>query len=99
MTYSYLAKTFPMVSEPYLESHLFGRKGSWGGIAHDNRRFSMRYCGFCAQVHRGETCRPTMEIGKIPIGAFAVGAITESGKGCLSRSFRGLNRSFRPSRT
>ncbi|PPE04064.1 hypothetical protein HCUR_00599 [Holospora curviuscula] len=38
-----------------LEPRLPGRKGSWGGIAHNNRLFTPPF-GYCALAHPGEIC-------------------------------------------
>jgi hypothetical protein len=65
-----------------LEPHLPGRRGLWGGLAKDNRRFINAVFGFCERAHRGEICRSITEIGKTPIADFVVGGTAESGKSC-----------------
>lgn len=62
-----------------LESHLPGREGSWGGIAHDNRRLINAVSGLCALARHGETCRRTSAGGAIRIGASSAGAAMASG--------------------
>jgi len=57
-----------------LEPHLPGRKGVWGGVAQDNRRFSMQSNGFCVPEHSGVICHPIMVIGRTHTAVFAGGA-------------------------
>ena len=57
-----------------------GSKGHTGRPAEDNRRFIMRYFGFCVQELLGGIFHLSMEIGKTLTGASHAGETKEFGK-------------------
>ena len=63
-----------------LEPHLPGRKGSWGGVAKDNRLFINAVFGSCAQARHGVIYRQIWGIGAIHIAVLSAGAIRACGK-------------------
>ncbi|PPE04220.1 hypothetical protein HCUR_00411 [Holospora curviuscula] len=65
-----------------LEPRLPGRKGSWGGIAHNIGFLSTPPFGYCALAHPGEIYLLSMATEKTRIDAFADGGTKAFGKGC-----------------
>ena len=65
-----------------LEPLLPGRRGSWGGVAIDNRRFINAIIWILRTGPHGEIYRHHMEIGKIRTDAFVVGEIKGYGNQC-----------------
>ena len=67
-----------------------GERGFGVGLRRTTANSSMPCSGFFAPVHRGETCRPRMVGGKIPIDVFAAGVTRAFGSRCSSSSLRSL---------
>ena len=65
-----------------IEPHLPGRKGSWGGIAGDNRSFINAVFGLCAPALRGETFRRILVDGAIPTVGLSGGVMAVCGSVC-----------------
>lgn len=62
--------------------HLPGRRGQWGGIAEDNRRFADAALWVPGTGAPGVTCRPTTAGGRTRTDASADGGTSASGSGC-----------------
>jgi len=63
-----------------LALHLPGRKGAWGGVAKDNRRFLTPFSGCFELGLHGVIYLLTMDTGIIRTDVFVDGAIMEHGR-------------------
>jgi|GEM_PF-1111009 Transposase and inactivated derivatives len=66
-----------------IEPHLPGREGSWGGIAHDNRRFIDAVFWIMRTGVPWRDLPPTSATGATPIGALFAGVTMACGNNCL----------------
>lgn len=65
-----------------LEPHLSGRAGSWGDVAHDNRRFINGVFWILHTGAPGVICPKIMVTGKTRTDDSVAGEIEALGRGC-----------------
>ena len=65
-----------------LEAHLPGQKGTWGGIAKDNRLFINAVFWILKTGHRGGICPRITGIGRIHTDGSFAGETSEYGRNC-----------------